>query len=82
MAWLVGLAIWCVVLVALGTALSPAVPMLAVVLVIGGIVPLATYLTIVYWRAWQGDQARAWDPGSLRREDQRQRRSDRGQRRR
>lgn len=75
MARLVALAIWCAVLVAMGTALGTAAPMFAVVLVIIGILPLTAFLVIVYWRAGQGDQARAWDPGSLRREDQSERSS-------
>jgi hypothetical protein len=58
----------CAALIIGGLALATAMPVAGTVIAIVGIVLLAGYLAAVFLLAWHGDQKRAWDPGSLRRE--------------
>jgi hypothetical protein len=55
-------------LIVVGLALATLAPKLGTMVAVAGIVLLAAYLLTVFRVAWNGDQKRAWDPGSLYRE--------------
>jgi len=55
-------------LIIIGLALATVAPELGTVVAVAGIVLLAVYLLTVFRVAWNGDQKRAWNPGSLYRE--------------
>jgi hypothetical protein len=63
----------CALLIVVGLALATVTPSLGTVIAVAGIVLLGAYLIVVFETAWRGDQKRAWDPGSLYREDREER---------
>jgi hypothetical protein len=55
-------------LIILGLVLATVSSPLGTVITVVGIVLLAAFLIFAFRTAWSGDQKRAWNPGSLRRE--------------
>lgn len=65
------------VVVIFGLVLSSTGSAIGTVITVVGIVLLMAFLLMVFRAAWSGDQKRAWDPGSLRREDRDERGAER-----
>jgi hypothetical protein len=58
----------CAALIILGLVLATVGSPLGTVFTVVGIVMLGAFLIFAFRIAWGGDQKRAWNPGSLRRE--------------